>query len=73
MSVTVCEARWNGKGDAKCDPVFLKFLLRIGVGGGGALVGEINGGVEGYLSLKWWGRGHKGRRSFSKEGGTYMY
>lgn len=49
MSVTVCEARWNGKGDAKCDPVFLKFLLRFGVGGG-ALVGEINGGVEGYLS-----------------------
>lgn len=48
MSVTVCEARGSGKGGAKCDPVFLKFLLRFG--GGGALVGEINGGVEGYLS-----------------------
>lgn len=72
MSVTVCEARGNGKGGAKCDPVFLNFTKIWG--GGGALVGEINGGVEGYLSLKWWGRGHKGRRSFfSKEGGTYMY
>lgn len=30
MSVTVCEARGNGKGGAKCDPVFLKFLLRFG-------------------------------------------
>lgn len=49
MSVTVCEARGNGKGGAKCDPVFLN-ISKIWGGGGGALVGEINGGVEGYLS-----------------------